>query len=256
YQRSDNTRLTSVVTPRPFGTQPSSITSLPRASAKRVNGDVTVSKNSSVPSRYHAFMTSEDEAQSSSAHSSEQEDEVDEPAAKSITSTQSISPVPPLENYCEMRINLNQKPNSSRDFGFQAAWDSTGARVTSIQPSSAEMCQLQPGDKVLTVNGHKVAEMSYTDWKSLMEEALQEGSLVMDVRRHGKNTSGTNVGTSSLDFSSHISAEKLPSKEAPPQPAVLQDVASNRVNGGFFQESVTMRPISMKNLKRRSEFFE
>nr|XP_020465048.1 LIM domain only protein 7 isoform X4 [Monopterus albus] len=307
YQRSDNTRLTSVVTPRPFGTQPSSITSLPRASAhKRVNGDVTVSKNSSVPSRYHAFMTSEDEAQSSSAHSSEQEDEVDEPAAKSITSTQSISPVPPLvksealvssapakvtsqENYCEMRINLNQKPNSSRDFGFQAAWDSTGARVTSIQPgSSAEMCQLQPGDKVLTVNGHKVAEMSYTDWKSLMEEALQEGSLVMDVRRHGKNnwdrnqpslpfkthktinltttdhpillgTSGTNVGTSSLDFSSHISAEKLPSKEAPPQPAV--DVASNRVNGGFFQESVTMRstesePISMKNLKRRSEFFE
>lgn len=33
-----------------------------------------------------------------------------------------------------MRISLNQKPNSSRDFGFQAAWDSTGARVTSIQP--------------------------------------------------------------------------------------------------------------------------
>lgn len=32
-----------------------------------------------------------------------------------------------------MRISLNQKPNSSRDFGFQAAWDSTGARITSIQ---------------------------------------------------------------------------------------------------------------------------
>lgn len=37
------------------------------------------------------------------------------------------------ENHCEMRISLNQKPNSSRDFGFQAVWDSTGARVTSIQ---------------------------------------------------------------------------------------------------------------------------
>lgn len=32
-----------------------------------------------------------------------------------------------------MRISLNQKPNSSKDFGFEAAWDSTGARVTSVQ---------------------------------------------------------------------------------------------------------------------------
>lgn len=50
------------------------------------------------------------------------------------------------------------------------------------------MCQLQAGDEVLTVNRHQVAEMSYTDWKSCMEDALQEGSLVMDVRRHGKNS--------------------------------------------------------------------
>lgn len=32
YQKSESSRLSSVVTPRPFGTQPSSITSLPRAS--------------------------------------------------------------------------------------------------------------------------------------------------------------------------------------------------------------------------------
>lgn len=50
------------------------------------------------------------------------------------------------------------------------------------------MCQLQVGDEVLTLNKHQVAEMSYTDWKSSMEEALQEGSLVMDIRRHGKNS--------------------------------------------------------------------
>lgn len=50
------------------------------------------------------------------------------------------------------------------------------------------MCRLQAGDKVLTVNGHQVAEMSYTDWKSCIDEALQEGSLVMDIRRHGKNS--------------------------------------------------------------------
>ncbi|XP_056245077.1 LIM domain only protein 7 isoform X2 [Seriola aureovittata] len=315
YQRSDSARLTSVVAPRPFGTQPSRITSLPRVismddSHKRVNGEVDVSKKTSVPSRYRQFVTSEDDADSSSAHSSEDEEEEEEEsqktAGKSATSAQSVSPAPlpvkseaPVspapaketsqENYCEMRINLNQKPNSSRDFGFRAAWDSTGARVTTIQPGSpAEMCQLQAGDEVLTVNGHQVAEMSYTDWKSCLEEALQEGSLVMDVRRHGKNnwdrdqpslpfkshktinltstdhpillgSSDPNTAKSSLDFTSHISKETLTSKEAPAKPVI--DVASNGVNGSFREASVTMRnkesePLSLKNLKRRSEFFE
>ncbi|CAM9144916.1 unnamed protein product, partial [Lampetra planeri] len=324
YQRPDpSARLTSVVTPRPFGTQPSRITSLPRTfttdnTSKRVNGDVDVSKNSSVPSRYQQFMTSEDEdhSQSSSAHSSEDEEEQEETAGKSVTSstttttttthTQSISPAPLLakseaplipapvndtsqKSCCEMRISLNQKPNSSRDFGFQAAWDSTGAHVTSIQPGSpAEMFQLQPGDEVLTVNGHQVAEMSYTDWKAGMEEALQGGCLVMDIRRHGKNNwdrdqpsppfkshktiNLTSVGhpilvgfpaahtvNSSLDLTSHISRETQLSAKAPTHAVI--DVASNGVNGGFRDESVTMRnkesePISLKNLKRRSEFFE
>ncbi|CAJ1079745.1 LIM domain only protein 7-like [Xyrichtys novacula] len=288
YQRSDSARITSVVTPRPFGTQSSRITSLPRAHTmdepqKRVNGDVDVSKKSSVPSRYHQFMTSEDEnqSQSSSAHSSEDEEEEEEEmksAPKSITSIQSVSPDPPRvksvspvappvrsvspvappfkseapvspaaakessqENYCEMRISLNQKPNSSRDFGFQTAWDSTGARVTSVQPgSSAEMCQLQVGDEILTVNQHQVADMSYRNWMSCMEEALQEGSLVMDIRRHGKNSSpDTNIVNPSLDFTSRISPEKLSSKETPVHSVI--DVASNGVNGGFREASVTMR---------------
>ncbi|KAM9343234.1 LIM domain only protein 7-like isoform 3-T3 [Pholidichthys leucotaenia] len=315
YQRSDSARLTSVVTPRPFGSQPSRMASLPRAftseqaddSHKRVNGNVDVSKKSSVPSRYHQFMTSEDEAQSSSAHSSDEEEEDEEEeeeqtAPKRITTTQSVSPVlqdkteshisaaPAKEtspNYCEMRISLNQKPNSSRDFGFQAAWDSTGAHVTSIQPGSpAEMCQLQTGDRVLSVNGHQVAQMSYADWKSYMEEALQEGSLVIDIRRHGQNnwvrdqaslpfkshktinltskdhpvfrgSSEPNAINSSLDFTSRVSTETLSFREAP----ALPEVASNGVNGGFQEEPVTMRnkasePISLKNLKRRSEFFE
>ncbi|XP_035809534.2 LIM domain only protein 7 isoform X4 [Amphiprion ocellaris] len=308
FQRSDSARLTSVVTPRPFGTQSSRITSLPRAftmddSNKRINGDVDVSKKPSVPSRYHQFMTSEDEAHSSSAHSSDEEEE--EREEESMASTQSVSPVPPQVksavspaaaketnqgNHCEMRISLNQKPNSSRDFGFQAAWDSTGARVTSIQPgSSAEMCRLQVGDEVVMVNGHQVAEMSYTEWKSHMEEALQEGSLVMDIRRHGQNnwdrdqpslpykshktinltstdhpillgSPETNTVGSSLDFTSRTSTETLLSKQAPAHRPVVE-LTSNRLNGGFREESVTMRnkesePISLKNLKRRSEFFE
>ncbi|XP_047456433.1 LIM domain only protein 7-like isoform X4 [Mugil cephalus] len=314
YQRSDSLRLTSVVTPRPFVAQTSRITSLPRPfsmdnTQNRVNGNVEVSKKTSVPSRYHQFMTSEDEAHSSSAHSSEEEEEEEEEEetpAKSITPVQSVSPVPPhvksaapispvpaketsQENSCEMRISLNQKPNSSRDFGFQADWDSTGARVTSIQPGSqAEMCKLQTGDEVLTVNGHQVAKMSYTEWKTRMEEALQEGGLVMDVRRHGQNnwdrdqpslpfkihktinltstdhpillgSPETNNVKSSLDFTSLTSTETLSPKETPARPAF--EVAANGVNGGFREEPVTMRnkesePLSLKNLKRRSEFFE
>ncbi|XP_023806760.1 LIM domain only protein 7 isoform X4 [Oryzias latipes] len=303
YQKSDSLRLTSVVTPRPFGTQSSRISSLPRAqtmdnSHQRVNGSASIPQKTSVPSRYQQFMTSEDEAQSSSAQSSEEEekDEVKEDERPKEMSITSDSPASPLmnsqtkqENFCEMRVNLNQKPNSSRDFGFQSNWDSKGVRVSSIQPeSSAEMCQLQVGDEVLTINGHKVAEMSYTEWKTCMDQALQEGSLVMDVRRHGQNNwvrdepslpykshrtinltstdhptilgpPGTKTVSSSLDLTSHIPPETVPSKEAPAKTAV--GVASNGVNGSLHEEPVTMRnkesePISLKNLKRRSEFFE
>lgn len=64
-------------------------------SHKRVNGNVDVSKKSSVPSRYHQFMISDDEALSSSAHSSEEEEEEEVTTGKSVNSAQSVSPVPP-----------------------------------------------------------------------------------------------------------------------------------------------------------------
>uniref|UniRef100_A0A674ANA2 LIM domain 7a n=1 Tax=Salmo trutta TaxID=8032 RepID=A0A674ANA2_SALTR len=199
YMKSDSARLTSVVTPRPFGSQSTCIASLPRAYT---------------------------------------------------------------ESYSDMRISLNQKPNSSRDFGFQTEWDSTGAHVTSIQQGSpAELCQLQVGDEVLAVSGHRVAEMSYGEWKSSTEQALQQGSLTMDIRRHGRNSSSNTAtvnSTTSLAFTSQGSIETT--KEIAIQQII--DVASIGVNGGFRDETVTMRnkvsvePISLKNLKRRSEFFE
>lgn len=63
---------------------------------KRVNGDVSISKVTSVPSRYQEFTT-EDDAQSSSAHSSEEEEEEEDERAKaeSIPSTQNMSSVIP-----------------------------------------------------------------------------------------------------------------------------------------------------------------
>uniref|UniRef100_A0A674NDA3 LIM domain 7a n=1 Tax=Takifugu rubripes TaxID=31033 RepID=A0A674NDA3_TAKRU len=248
YQRSDSARLTSVVAPRPFGAQTSRITSLPRAFTVSTRSFWNYIIGTSGGSEVSV------EADSSSAHSSNEEEEEEEEVEKdrtTVTSTSVSTVLPPVkdealvssapilssktvhlhflsvicdvqESHCEMRISLNQKPNSSRDFGFQAVWDSTGARVMSVQPGSqAEMCQLQSGDEVLTVNRHQVAEMSYTDWKSRMEEALQEGSLVMDIRRHGKD---------SKSFEQYM--------------GVCARVCAH-------SES-----ISLKNLKRRSEFFE
>uniref|UniRef100_A0A3Q3DNI5 LIM domain 7a n=1 Tax=Hippocampus comes TaxID=109280 RepID=A0A3Q3DNI5_HIPCM len=230
YQRSDSARLSSVVTPRPFGTQLSRVGSLNRTvtsyeSNSRINGNAAISKNSSVPSRYHQFMTAEDEAESQSSPIQSSEDDDDTPeetTVKSVTSTSSVSSRTVeikrevSESTCEMRISLNQKPNSSRDFGFDVAWDSSGAHVKSIQPGSpAEMFQLQAGDEVLTVNGQRVADMGYLDWKASMDRALQEGSLVMDIRRYGKSSESS-----------------------------VQCVCGES------------EPISMINLKRRSEFFE
>ncbi|XP_049341294.1 LIM domain only protein 7 isoform X8 [Astyanax mexicanus] len=310
YQRSDSARLTSVVTPRPFGIQTNRIASLPRAytlddSHKRLNGETESSKKTTVPSRYAQFMK-EDEAnsQTSSVHSSnedegeEEEEEQVAPATQtssSVTPVSRVSPQPKAvspvnntqqESYSDMRISLNQKPNSSYDFGFQSTWDSTGARVKSIQPGSpAALCHLQVGDELLAVNGHKVADMSYEEWKSSMDQALQQGSLLMDIRRHGKNnwgrdqpslpfkihktinlTSADPLGppetyaNSSLNFSSHPTVDTtMKTLNVSTQPGNY--LPSNGINGGIREEPVTLRnkesePISLKNLKRRSEFFE
>ncbi|XP_035249233.1 LIM domain only protein 7 isoform X4 [Anguilla anguilla] len=319
YQRPDSSRLTSVVTPRPFGTQATRIASLPRTfaqtdgSQKRVNGGTAGS------SRYRAFMT-EDEvrAQASSAHSSEEEEEEDEEEEEEgeeeeeeeqqqegatpapLSSTDGPKPKPESvlssapksedtqEVYCDMRINLNQKPNSGRDFGFQTNWDSTGAFIKSIQEgSAAELCQLRAGDEVLALSGLQVSELSYDQWKASLEAALQKGCLVMDIRRHGRNTwerdppslpykSHKTINLTTMDPTLVGSPDKFINtcRERAPQPAAeiatrapessrppVTDVASKGMNGGFRDDPVTMRnkdsePISLKNFKRRSEFFE
>ncbi|KAI4875187.1 hypothetical protein NFI96_023959, partial [Prochilodus magdalenae] len=313
YQRSDSARLTSVIAPRPFGTHTNRIASLPRAytvddSHKRFNGETESSKKTSVTSRYAPFMKEEEaRSQTSSVHSSNEDEEDEEeeeeeeevaPAKQSLSSVTPVSRVSPQpkavspvnnvqqESYSDMRVSLNQKPNSNQDFGFQTAWDSTGALIKSIQPGSpAQQVHLQVGDEILAVNGHKVADMSYPQWKSSMDEALQEGSLLMDIRRHGKNNWGRDLP--SLPFKSHktinlTSADPLGSSETylnsnlnfASHPTMdtnvrtlnvsshpANNLASSGINGGIREEPVTLRnkesePMSLKNLKRRSEFFE
>ncbi|CDQ97377.1 unnamed protein product, partial [Oncorhynchus mykiss] len=87
YMKSDSARLTSGITPRPFGSQSTCVASLPRAYTKSVNGEMDVTKKSSAPSRYSQVMTSEDEARShsNSANSSGGEEEEEEEGEKRET---------------------------------------------------------------------------------------------------------------------------------------------------------------------------
>ncbi|KAK3543770.1 hypothetical protein QTP70_027187 [Hemibagrus guttatus] len=284
YQRSDSARITSVVTPRPFGVPNAKVASLPRSYTvvdpqKHFNGETKSSMNTTVISQ---------------TSSVQEKGQVVPPyqISSAVTPVSRVAPQPKVfpvnstqQEICsEMRISLNQKPNSSHDFGFQTNWDSTGAVVKSIkQGTPAELCHLQVGDKILAVNGQKVADMSYEQWKRSMEEALQDGSLFMDIRRQGKNNWGKDLP--SLPFKSHkvinlTSADPLGSPESygnmsldfTSRPAMdptvksvnvssqpVNRLPSNGINGGINEEPVRLRneePISLKNLKRRSEFFE
>uniref|UniRef100_A0A9J7YAV4 LIM domain 7a n=1 Tax=Cyprinus carpio carpio TaxID=630221 RepID=A0A9J7YAV4_CYPCA len=271
YQRSDSARLTSVVTPRPFGTQSNRIASLPRVftmddSLKRTNGETDSLKKTTVSNRYAQYVKDEDISQESPVQSSDEERKTLSPVppVNRVSSLpKSPSPlIPPNEvDYSEMRISLNQKPNSSRDFGFQSNWDSTGVRVKSVVPGTpAEHGQVKVGDEILTVNGHRVADMSYTEWKNSMEEALQQGSLLMDICRHGKNSPSEPYLSTSLDFTSQQTKDTVvKTVNVSSQPR--NNYGSNGINGGFHEDSETVNnkeseSITMKNLKRRSEFFE
>ncbi|XP_048833758.1 LIM domain only protein 7-like isoform X2 [Brienomyrus brachyistius] len=289
YQRSDSLRITSVVAPRPFGSQSSKVSSMPRSytmddSYRFPNGE-RVQKSSGL-NQHTPVMVPEDEAHSQSSDNEEVENDEEEDSVDSVQQTASDFnrakvTTPPKdisessfsqEQYSEMRISLNQRPNSSRDFGFQTDWDSTGVHVRGIQPGSpAEMCHLQAGDEILTVNMQPVSNMSYLQWKASMEKAIQQGSLVIDIRRHGNNNWDRDLP--SLPFKTHktinltsmdaalIDPSETSIKTADVSSKPINDMSSKGLNGGFRDESLSRTskefdPISVKNSKRRSEFFE
>ncbi|XP_046701499.1 LIM domain only protein 7 isoform X3 [Silurus meridionalis] len=281
YQRSDSARITSVITPRPFGASSAKVASLPRPymvedSQKRLNGES--SKPTTVPIRYTPFVKEDEDKSRTSLTQSSNEDEEEQvvpPTLSSITPVSRVAPQPKAvspvnnkqqESYREMRISLSQKPNSSHDFGFQTNWDSTGAIVKSVQQGSpAELCHLQVGDKILAVNGQKVADMSYLQWKRSMDEALQEGSLFMDIHRQGKDnwgkdlpslpfksrkvinlTSADSLGFSgpyanvSLDFTTRPTMDPtVKTLNVSSQP--INSLSSNGINGGINEEPVILR---------------
>uniref|UniRef100_H3AZR0 LIM domain 7 n=1 Tax=Latimeria chalumnae TaxID=7897 RepID=H3AZR0_LATCH len=312
YQRSDSSRLTSVVTPRPFGVQSRGISSLPRSftmdnAHKKYNGKVDSSKKAQYTVSNVSGKREDNQFQGSSVPSSNEEEEEQQQALASkaavlvksqtqVTSSStfeskstptsaavmSFANTPKLpeanlsslvssthfeasrsqEQYSDMRIIINQKPNSGRDFGFITAWSSNGASVKSIEKGGpAELFHLQIDDEILAVNGTKVSHMDYQQWTDTMDKALETGNLVMDVRRYGKNSATEKKYTNANlgDLHAQESLEKS-TKTSSFSSRSFNDAGSKGVNG--IQEdsrSTTSResePISLKNFKRRSQFFE
>ncbi|NXR46765.1 LMO7 protein, partial [Hippolais icterina] len=306
YQKTDTSRLTSVVTARPFGVHSRGISSLPRSftmdDAQKYNGEVEKAK------RTQALFTSISFSQPDSAHplstaafrsrGEEEEEEKgiqstpppslalplksqDQDAGSSTPkleygippdslslafSAEIASPTEPkdsksMEQYSELRISINQRPGHSRSFGFTTNWSSSGAIVQTVEEGSpAALCQLHIDDEIIAVNGTKVSHMDYSQWEEAISRALETGNLVMDVRRYGKNgtsenkwidaTSGEKVSNASTistkrDFSSSLQSSDTETK------------LINGMQGGLgSNEQRASEPISLKNLKRRSQFFE
>ncbi|XP_037231937.1 LIM domain only protein 7 isoform X8 [Falco rusticolus] len=282
YQKSDTSRLTSVVTPRPFGVHSRGISSLPRSftmdDTQKYNGEVEKAK------RTQTLFTSSSFSQPDSAHPL---------STSAFKSRENVTLPEPevsksLEQYSEMRISINQRPGHSRSFGFTTNWSSSGAFVQTVEEGSpAALCQLHVDDEIIAVNGTKVSGMDYSQWEEAISRALETGNLLMDVRRYGKNDWGkdqpslphvrhkilnltsmaTNIiGTSEnkwIDATSgeHISnVSTITTKRDFSSSLQSSDRETKMINGmqGDLgsNEQRASEPISLKNLKRRSQFFE
>ncbi|XP_027445032.1 LIM domain only protein 7 isoform X8 [Zalophus californianus] len=247
FQKTDTARLTSVVTPRPFGCQARGISSLPRSytmdDAWKYNGDV--------------------------------ED------AKRMQNS--------LDQFSDMRISINQTPGSGLDFGFTVKWAFSGIFVASVEAGSpAEFSQLQVDDEIIAINNTKFSYKDTKEWEATMANAKETGNLVMDIRRYGKSDWAKDQ--TSLPFTRHktLNLTSMATKIIGSPETKWIDTTSGIYNSdkssnlsittdfseslqhsnteskemnGIRDESTTFEskasePISLKNLKRRSQFFE
>lgn len=302
YQKTDTARLTSVVTPRPFGSQSRGISSLPRSytmdDAWKYNGDgdsVKRTQNSSVSTS----VQKPDKSQLASSLSSKRE------AATSLESGLSWpSPTPPFsapsqdqattskdtlssmsspdltselgegrhspqtevsrsqDQFSDMRISINQTPGNSLDFGFTVKWAFSGIFVASVEAGSpAEFSQLQVDDEIIAVNNTKFSYKDTKRWEEAMANAQETGNLVMDIRRYGKSGSpetkwiDTTSGIYSSEKSSNLSITTDFSESLQNSNTESREINGIRDESNTL-ESKASEPISLKNLKRRSQFFE
>ncbi|XP_033033427.1 LIM domain only protein 7 isoform X14 [Trachypithecus francoisi] len=329
YQKTDTVRLTSVVTPRPFGSQTRGISSLPRSytmdDAWKYNGDVedirrtpnnvvsTRAPNSdasqlasSSSSQREVAATEEDVTRQPSPTSPFSSLSQDQAATSKATLSSTsgldlmsesgegeISPQREVsrsqDQFSDMRISINQTPGKSLDFGFTIKWDIPGIFVASVEAGSpAEFSQLQVGDEIIAINNTKFSYKDSKEWEEAMAKAQETGHLVMDVRRYGKADWGKDQP--SLPFIRHktLNLTSMATKiigspetkwidatsgiynsEKSSNLSVTTDfseslqssnIESKEINGIHDEsnafESKASESISLKNLKRRSQFFE
>uniref|UniRef100_A0A8C9DUG2 LIM domain 7 n=1 Tax=Prolemur simus TaxID=1328070 RepID=A0A8C9DUG2_PROSS len=313
YQKTDTARLTSVVTPRPFGSQSRGISSLPRSytmdDAWKYNGDVEGIKrtqtNSVSTSAQHLEVSQLAKSSSSQKEAAAAEDVMRLPsptpsfsslsqdqAATSKATLTSLSGLDLMsesgeggnspqrevprsqDQFSDMRISINQTPGNSLDFGFTVEWTFSGIFVASVEAGSpAEFSQLQVDDEIIAVNNTKFSYKDKKEWEETMAKAQETGNLVMDVRRYGKSDWGKDLP--SLPFTQHktLNLTSMATKIIGSPETKWIDATSGIYNSDKssdlsmmtdfsvnLQSSVsilrTSEPISLKNLKRRSQFFE
>ncbi|KAM9032301.1 LIM domain only protein 7 isoform 2-T3 [Sarcophilus harrisii] len=330
YQKTDTSRLTSVVTPRPFGSQSRGISSLPRSytmdDAWKYNGDVEVTKIIPETSKSSSFSKSDDnQLHSSSALTSVEEGAKESekktlpatplylpisqeheafpkseqpltsdslPVSGSLEGKNSSSPEPSRtkDQFSDMRIIMIHRPgNSDPDFGFTVRWDISGIIVQSVEAGSpAALSQLQVDDEIIAVNNTKFSNKDTDKWEEIMANARETGNLVVDVRRYGKNdwakdqpslpfirhktlnltSMATKIigspETKWIDATSGVhhtdKASNLSIRSNFSESLQNSNMETKGINGISDENSSTepkaSEPISLKNLKRRSQFFE
>ncbi|XP_027700363.1 LIM domain only protein 7 isoform X4 [Vombatus ursinus] len=303
YQKTDTSRLTSVVTPRPFGSQSRGISSLPRSytmdDAWKYNGDIEVTKRIQGSSKSGSFSKSDDSQLHSSSALKSFEAEAKErektappatplylpisqerdafpkseqsltsdslPVSESLEGRSSLSPEPSRtkDQFSDMRIIMIHSPgNSDADFGFTVRWDFSGIFVQSVRAGSpAALSQLQVDDEIIAVNNTKFSNKDTDKLAEVMANAQETGKLVVDVRRYGKNGSpetkwiDATSGVYNSDKASNLSIKSDFSKSL--QNSNIEMKGINGISGENSSiEPKASEPISLKNLKRRSQFFE
>ncbi|XP_034353501.1 LIM domain only protein 7 isoform X10 [Arvicanthis niloticus] len=167
-----------------------------------------------------------------------------------------------LDQFSDMRISINQTPGNKHVFGFTIKWDVSGIFVASVEKGSpAEFSQLQVDDEILAINNTKFSYKDTKKWEEVMANAQETGNLVMDVRRYGKSGSpeskwiDTTSGIYSTDKSSSLSVTTDFSE------SLQSPYTESKEINGIHEETNTIdskasESISLKNLKRRSQFFE
>ncbi|XP_047659374.1 LIM domain only protein 7b isoform X2 [Tachysurus fulvidraco] len=216
FRRSEGTsRLSTGVTPRPFGSKKSRMSSQARFysmdetdnSAQDLAAYFPLRGTDTTPDHKDDARSSKHEAALWKKKEEKGKRTESAPSVRSfmsasvlVSDTAASASGEDETHHHDIRVSLNQTPDCGADFGFQTHWDSTGALITSVRAGSpAQLCHLQAGDEIVALAGQRVAEMSYEQWKANMDAALREGKLLMDIRRislNGHSDAQSSVGSS------------------------------------------------------------